>query len=111
VTSQNPFLADYNALAAGSTITFSGADHNGNAVSSTFTKTAGDTAIGDFLTQIGTAFGGTGLGELKREPYYNRQHIRYVIPCGEFFGNRRRFRDPFEQLCVFHHDRRDPGWQ
>ena len=59
VTSQNPFLADYNALAAGSTITFSGADHNGNAVSSTFTKTAGDTAIGDFLTQIGTAFGGT----------------------------------------------------
>jgi flagellar hook-associated protein 2 len=59
VTSQNPFLADYNALAAGSTITFSGADHNGNAVSSTFTKNAGDTAIGDFLTQIGTAFGGT----------------------------------------------------
>lgn len=59
VTSQNPFQADYNALGAGSTITYSGTDHAGNAVTNTFTKAAGNTPLSDFLTNIGTAFGGT----------------------------------------------------
>ena len=44
---------------AGAAITYSGTDHNGNAVSNTFTKTANDTSVNDFLTQIGATFGGT----------------------------------------------------
>ncbi len=36
-----------------------GTDHNGNAVTNTFTKAASDTSINDFLTQIGTDLGGT----------------------------------------------------
>lgn len=48
----------WNNLATGSAVQMSGTDHNGNAVSATFTKDAGET-LADFLSKITSAYNGT----------------------------------------------------
>ena len=48
----------FNALSVGSTITYAGVDHNGNAVSNSFIKSA-DATIDDFLGQVQQSFLGT----------------------------------------------------
>jgi flagellar hook-associated protein 2 len=57
VTSQNPILAAFNALKTGATIQYSGTNHSGAAVTGTFTKTASNTSVDDFLAQLQTSFG------------------------------------------------------
>jgi len=58
LASADSMLAAFSGLSTGSTISFTGADHNGNAVSASFTKTAGATSD-DFLQSIRQAFLGT----------------------------------------------------
>lgn len=56
-TSTDNFNTMFNNLAVGASITFSGVDHDGNAVSNTFVKQASST-INDFLTQVNTTYHG-----------------------------------------------------
>jgi flagellar capping protein FliD len=57
VNTQTDFNSMFNNLAVGGSITFSGVDHDGNAVSNTFVKKATST-INDFLTQVNTTYHG-----------------------------------------------------
>jgi flagellar hook-associated protein 2 len=59
VASQSPIVANFNALAAGTTIAYGGTDATGKAVSGSFVKATGATTLDAYLTQIGSTFGGT----------------------------------------------------
>jgi flagellar capping protein FliD len=48
----------FNNLGAGAAIQYSGVDHSGNLVTSTYYKTAANTSINDFLAQVKTSFHG-----------------------------------------------------
>ena len=58
LSSTDSMQAAFTGLATGSSITFTGTDHSGNAVSATFVKTAGST-MSDFLQTVQKAFLGT----------------------------------------------------
>jgi flagellar hook-associated protein 2 len=56
--SSDDIATDWNNLATGSAVQITGTDHDGNAVSSTFTKNSGET-LSDFLSKITSAYNGT----------------------------------------------------
>jgi len=62
--SQNDFQTAFNALAAGSSIQYNGLDHNGNVVTNTYYKTAANTSISDFLSQVNNTFYGEATASI-----------------------------------------------
>ena len=60
ITTQTSINALFADLKTGATISYSGTDHNGAAVSGTYTKTAFNDNISDFVAQIQSDFGAAG---------------------------------------------------
>jgi flagellar hook-associated protein 2 len=58
ISSAGDIETAFGGLAVNSTITYAGTDHNGNAITDSFTKTAGAT-ISDFVAQVKQSFLGT----------------------------------------------------
>jgi flagellar hook-associated protein 2 len=56
VATNGDFKTMFDALAAGTAITYAGVDHDGNQVTNTFVKTAAGTSVDDFLAQVKTTF-------------------------------------------------------
>jgi flagellar capping protein FliD len=56
IVSQGDFKSAFESLATGSTIIFSGIDHDGNVVTNTFVKQSESTTIEEFLSQVKKAF-------------------------------------------------------
>ena len=50
------FQTMFNGLTAGTAITYSGVDHDGNQVTNTFVKTSDTESINDFLTQVNSSY-------------------------------------------------------
>lgn len=62
--SQDDIQTAFNALGAGAAVQYSGVDHNGNAVTNTYYKTAANTSINDFLTQVNNTFYGEATASI-----------------------------------------------
>ena len=62
--SQGDFQTAFNALAAGASIQYNGLDHNGNVVTNTYYKTAANTSISDFLSQVNNTFYGEATASI-----------------------------------------------
>jgi Flagellar capping protein len=58
IQSQDDIQTAFDALAAGASIQYSGVDHNGNTVTSTYYKATATTSISDFLAQVNKTFHG-----------------------------------------------------
>lgn len=58
IRSADDIASAFNSVAAGESITFTGADHNGNSIQSTFIKSA-DSTIDDFLAHVENSYFGT----------------------------------------------------
>jgi flagellar capping protein FliD len=56
IATQNNFQTVFDGLAAGTAIVYSGVDHDGNAVTNTFVKTAATTTVDEFLAQVKASF-------------------------------------------------------
>ena len=56
IATSGNFQTMFDALTAGTAITYSGVDHDGNQVTNTFVKTADTTSVNDFLAQVKTTF-------------------------------------------------------
>jgi flagellar hook-associated protein 2 len=64
IQSQGDFQTAFNALAAGASIQYNGLDHNGNTVTNTYYKTAANTSINDFISQVNSTFYGEAAASI-----------------------------------------------